>query len=91
MRPTAVGPRAVNTNLFMVRGTAGIAQFGLQPAEAIGYQCYGPLAGFGRSRGTGVVSTQQLHQRGAELLGGAAGPLGFKRMPVPIADRQAAL
>jgi hypothetical protein len=39
----------------------------------------------------GIVAAQELHKRCGELLGGPAGPLTFKGVPIPIANRQGAL
>jgi hypothetical protein len=44
----------------------------------------------GRCEGTvaWIVSAEQLHQGGRQLLGGPAGPLALEGMPITIADRQ---
>jgi len=45
----------------------------------------------GPPRQTGIIAGQQLHQGGGDLLGGPARTLGLERMPVALADGQAAV
>jgi hypothetical protein len=45
-------------------------------------------AGLAGAHVTGLVTAQQHHEGGRQLLGGAARTLAFERMPVAIIDRQ---
>jgi hypothetical protein len=74
-----------------VAGAAGIVEFSFEPQQAVLSQVDGPLPCFRWAGLAGIVATQELHQRRGELLGGAAGPLTFKGVPIAIANRQGAL
>ena len=68
-----------------------ILEFTLQPGQGVGRQGDGPLPRFiGRSSGWGI-GRQQLHQRPRQLFGRPTGSLALQRMPIAIADGQAAL
>ena len=72
-------------------GAAGIVEFSFEPKQAVFGQVDGPLSRFRWAGLAWIVAAQELHQRGGKLLGGSAGSLTFKGMPIAIANRQGAL
>jgi hypothetical protein len=74
-----------------VAGAAGIVEFSFEPKQAVFGQVDGPLPCLRWAGLAGIVAAQELHQRCGKLLGGPAGSLTFKGMPIAIAYRQGAL
>jgi hypothetical protein len=60
----------------------------LQPAQAVLHQGDRPLLGFPSLTTARILTTEQLHQGGSQLFGGATGWLILHGMPIAIADRQ---
>ena len=77
--------------LSAVAGAAGIVEFSFEPQQAVFSQLDGPLPCFRWAGLAGIVAAQELHKRRGKLLGGSAGSLTFKGVPIAIANRQGAL
>lgn len=74
-----------------VAGTARITDFGPQPGQAVLQQCDRLFAALAAVAATGLITGEQMHQGGGDLLGGATWTLALERMPVAFGDAEAAL